>query len=249
MKKIILSFTLAILFGTLAFYSCDEVGPVIIEEPEENATTVLRIKNSNPTDTATIYLTLSPGNGWVSDVNGMFGISSTNKLQGNFTLNPGDSLTYQTPNGLALSGNFSFGYPPINCPVGITLYEFTINNGGTIKYAQETVEISCVAGVSSLGKYTLYNDGGGKWEANPNYMDVRSFHNDSMGENTGLVGVYPYGCTNCTDTAGKPDCIINPETPQSQSICNVSRDANKSGGTIKIEYLGLINNSLKRNKK
>ena len=201
-------------------------------EVAKGTTTLLRIKNSNP-DTVLVYLTLSGGKGWVSDVNGIFGIVSTyNNLQGSFMLAPNDSLDYTTPDSLGLSGNISFGYAPVNCPVGITVYEFTLNNAGTVKYAQETAEISCVAGVNSLGKITLY-EGGGKWEANPNYMDVREIHNDSIGKNSGLVGVFPYGCTNCTDTAGKPDCVTNPEKPQSQSICNISRDANKSGGAVK----------------
>ncbi|HWY11942.1 MAG TPA: hypothetical protein VN026_11485 [Bacteroidia bacterium] len=242
MKKIV-AVTFLILLVILLFtclWRIPNNNNVESKNVADSTTTILRIKNSNPTQTITVYLTLSCGAGWVSDVNGMFGIVSSKKSQGSFILNPNDSLDYITPDSLGLSGNFSFGYPPVNCPVGITLYEFTLNNAGTIKFSQETTEISCVAGVSSLGKITLY--GGGNWEANPNYMNVRFIKNDSMGKNSGLVGVFPYGCTNCTDTAGKPDCITNPEKPQSQAICNISRDANNSGGIVKVEFIGLINN-------
>jgi len=241
MKKI-----LSILALSLILFSCEtkieEKIDVNVNINADSAITLLRIKNSNP-DTALVYLTLGGGAGWVSNVNGIFGIVSTNLLQGSFKLAPNDSLDYSTPDSLAIMGNISFAYAPVNCPVGITLYEFTLNNAGTVNMAQETIEISCVAGVSSLGRFTLY--GGGTWEANQNYMNVTTIYNDSMGKNTGLVGVYPYGCTNCTNTAGMPTCITNPETPQTQNICNISRNANNSGGIVKIEFLGLINNQLK----
>ncbi len=232
MKKLVL------LFAVISMWLCIYIP--ICNKRHVPKTTTICVKNSNPTDTVTVYLTLSAGTGWVSNVNGIFGIASTNLSQGCFYLAPNDSVIYVTPDTLALSGNISFGYPPLNCPVGITLYEFTLNNASTVPYAQETVEISCVAGVSSIGRFKL--SGGGKWSATTAYPNVTTIQNDSMGKNTGRAGVYPYGCTNCTNTAGMSNCITTPEACDTLNICNVQRNAGKNGGLVKIEFLGLINN-------
>ena len=43
------------------------------EKPAVEKTTILKVRNSHPTDTVLVYLTLSGGKGFVSDVNGVFG--------------------------------------------------------------------------------------------------------------------------------------------------------------------------------
>lgn len=221
MKKIILSLLLSAIF-----FSCFE---------QRTRTTTVTVKNSSDT-TITVFLTLGGTSKWVQNVNGIFGITGSGS-QGSFILNPGDSSVY-TPKK-PIQGNISFAYPPINCPVGITLYEFCLNNYGTVKDAQETVEISCVAGVSSVGRFTLM--GGTAWSATTLYPTVTTFSNSTMGNNTNLVGVYPYGCTNCTNTAGMPTCITTADTPDSVNICNVQRFAKGSGGNVRIEFFGLTN--------
>lgn len=199
--------------------------------------TQLQIKNGSSTDTVTVYLTLSGGADFVSDVNGIFGIKSDNKLQGSFQLNPNDSLSYACPSDKAISGNISFWNPPLNCPyAGTTLYEFTLNNSGTVEKAQETVDISCVAGVTSIGSISF--SGGGNWTDNVNNDSVTYIRNKELYQNTGLSGVFPYGCTNCTNTQGAPDCTGHPDyaTPNTNKLCNVQRNAEQSGGKVTITY-------------
>jgi len=204
----------------------------------DSTTTIVKVKNTNANDTVLVYLTIGDGSGYVTDVNGVFGIKSSNKLQGSFYLNPGDSVSYVCPKDKGISGNISFWNPPVNCPYpGITLYEFTINNKGTVVNAQETVDISCVAGVTSIGIIEL--SGGGNWTDNHGNDSVTFFQNNTLGGNTNISGVFPYGCTNCVNQGGAPDCTGHPpySTPCTKNICNVQRNANNSGGTVTISYI------------
>lgn len=198
--------------------------------------TTLEIHNESQTDTVLVYLTISPGKGFVSDVNGIFGISSTKKTQGAFYLDPGATVKYEYA-GLAISGNISFWQAPVNCPYpGITLYEFTLNNKGTVKKAQETFDISCVAGVTTLGSIT--GKGGGAW-TNGRGDTVVTVQNGPLYTNTGLSGVFPYGCTGCIDTSGATKCKGSAAfaKPNKHNICNISRDASLSGGSVRITYI------------
>ena len=171
----------------------------------------------------------------ISDVNGIFGIKSDEKLQGGVILIPKQILSYTSDKPIA--GNISFNDLPLNCPYPApTLFEFTLNNYGTITKAQETTDISCVYGVTSIGKITY--SGGGIWNSGQNDT-IRKIQNGSIYKNTGLKGVYPYGCTTCTGRDGMVDCNNKKryEKVNKKAICNIQRDASESGGNVKISYI------------
>ena len=200
--------------------------------------TTLKIKNLHDCDTVLVYLTLNDyGKKYIHNVNEVFGIKSGTKLQGSFKLAPNDSVEF-TPIHKALSGNISFGTPPLNCPYpGITLFEFTLNNDGIEKNSQETVDISCVAGVTAYGLMELI--GGGIWTDNLHSYAIDSIENNLLYHNTGISGVFPFGCTNCTNHKGAPNCKGRPiyGSPNMHKICNVQRNAKNSGGEVCISYL------------
>ena len=129
---------------------------------------------------------------------------------------------------------------PNNCPVnefpyGNNIFEFTLNNAFGITASQETVEISCVAGVNSLMSSNL--TGGGNWTATTGIDSVTSFHNDSLYKNTGLIGVFPYGCDDCTASVSPPCDSIKPYAePQTKPICVISRSSKNNGGTVYLIF-------------
>ncbi len=214
-----------VLFGLYLFTNSTE---------SKNKTT-LKIENLSK-DTITAYLTLDDnGKDWISDVNGIFGITSDEKLQGGVILAPNQVLSYTSDKPIA--GNISFNQLPLNCPFPApTLFEFTLNNHGTVNKAQETSDISCVYGVTSIGKITF--SGGGVWNSGQNDT-VYTIQNDALYKNTGLKGVYPYGCTTCTGRSGMIDCNNKKkyEKVNKKSICNIQRDASKNGGVVKISFI------------
>jgi len=241
MKKYFTLGFIGLVIATLVylFYPCSQTCPA----PTYPVTT-LTVKNSHPADTITAYLTLGGCEGCLTDVKGIFGITDSG-AQGSFTLIPNQELSYSSPAGSAFEGNICFLAPPINCPNGNNICEFALNNNNTSDtMAQETVEISCVAGVTYIAKYTLKD--GGNWTATTGYDSIRTFHNDTIGANSGKIGVFPYGCDDCTKSTDKrPSCVTNPEPAQKLPICNVSRNARQSGGSVLIEYLRPIGVPLK----
>jgi len=88
--------------------------------------------------------------------------------------------------------------------------------------------------------------GGGGWNAGSTQPTITTFANKAIGENTGLVGVFPYACDNCTASVAPPICTTppvgapNPPQPQAQPICNVQRDASTAGGTVAIVFTGFV---------
>jgi hypothetical protein len=188
-----------------------------------------------------VYFTLGAGAGntTLADLSFVTPVQG-NPLQGYFTLAANGSQTYTPPAGTTLIGNLSFGGPPINCPTGsfpnaVNLFEFALDlaSGG-----QETVDISCVAGVNAELSVTLA--GGGGWNAGNTQPSVTTFQNGAIGTNTGRVGVYPVSCDVCTASQAPPICNppVQSETPQSEPICNVQRPASTSGGTVTVTYMG-----------
>ena len=143
--------------------------------------------------------------------------------------------------GLGLNGNFSFGTPPLNCPCvewqeGVNLAEFIVNNsfqpGG-----QETVDISCVCGANAFIKMEL---SAGDWTTNGGAIAVSSMANSTRFQNRGLVGVFPYGCDNCTSSDAPPSCVgQQPDQANTLPICNVQRPAaSNEGGTVHVTFAG-----------
>ena len=211
---------------------------VIITEPLETANTQLTLVNKTA-DSLLVYLTLSgyPASDTlhVKSVNGIFGITESG-LVGSFYLASKDSVSYTSK--LWFSGNVSFGSQPLNCsttawPTGVNPFEFNLNCG------QESIDISAMGGVNCLLEVNLV--GGPEWQATPTYPDVRYFYNDSMWLNHGLLGVFPYGCTDCVDTLGKQACQTPAEAPNLTRICNPTRAAGVTGGRVVVKFLGYTN--------
>lgn len=211
--------------------------------PTATPSTALCVTNQTD-DTVLVWLTLSVygdtmGPYYVQDVQGIFGIPNSGSI-GSFLLAPNDTLCYQST--LALSGNLCFGGQPVNCPstqfpTATNIFEFTLNNNACGEYQQESVEISCVAGVNSYLKGRLLGDG---WIVTTNIDTVRYFANDTLGNNRNRYGVFPTGCTNCTNQQGAPSCspALTFEAPNDQPICIIQRPANLSGGSVICTFNG-----------
>ena len=204
--------------------------------------TQLQITNST-TDSVVVYFTLGAesNNTTLADLSSFVTPVTGNTLQGYFTLGPNASQSYTPAVGTALIGNLCFGGPPINCPNGsfpnaVNLFEFALDLGS----GQETIDISCVAGVNATLSVAL--SGGGGWNAGGTQPSVTSFQNGAIGTNTGRVGVYPVSCDICTASQAPPICTppVQAETPQSEAICNVQRDASSSGGTVAVSFQGFL---------
>lgn len=196
-------------------------------------TELVLVNNSN--DSVLVYLTLSgypsqDSSIYIQNVHGIFGILDSG-LVGSFYLGSKDTVIYTSYK--AFSGNVSFGAQPINCftkawPTGVNPFEFNLNDG------QESIDISAIGGVNCILHVDLL--GGPKWLAGTHYPDVRHFLNDTLYGNTGKVGVFPYGCTNCTDTIGRQPCQTPSVKPNTDHICNPTRAAGEHGGFVILTF-------------
>jgi len=211
-----------------------------------NSQTVLELTNATDQDVQ-VYITLDATPGCIQNVADLtFVTNSVNNLQGWFTLAPNGLVSYIPPEGVGVNGNFAFGTLPINCPTdafpnGVNLAEFILNNSFQGLGAQETIDISAVAGVNCYIQFSM--SGGGAWNAGATEPNVTEFENKSLNDNCGQVGVYPYGCDDCTRRVVPPECTGPPPPPpygncQSAPICNVQRDASTAGGTVSITFMG-----------
>lgn len=200
-----------------------------------------------------LYLTLGATLGCIQDVKDIPFITGhipDNNLQGYFELDrkgKSDRVKYTPPLGMGINGNVTLDGPPINCadvafPSGVNLAEFILNNSFQSGNPQETIDISCVPGANALFEFSM--QGGGNWNAGSLDPNVTSFENGSLGNNLGKVGVFPFGCDDCTRSVKPPHCsnppqgAPNPPIPQSSPICNVQRSASSSGGTVTITLKG-----------
>jgi hypothetical protein len=230
MKKYIFLFLVIISVFSLISYVAKK------EKNIDNTTSNTGFEIVNTTkDSVIMYLTINAptDSTWVQNVDGIFGINSS-QLQGSVWVQPNDTLKY-TPT-LSFSGNVSFGTPPQNCPTkqfvnGVNLFEWSVN---IPKGSNEGLDLSCMAGVNCIMKIDLI--GGADWIANG--KSVRVIKNKKMWHNTGIYGVFPYGCTNCTNTEGKQSCQKPNEKPNTEKICTPTRNTNEKGGKIRISFLG-----------
>ncbi len=205
-------------------------------------TTTLHVRNDSGI-AVTTYITLGATPGCVQDVSQITGASITKMypLMGHFLLAPGSSVTLAAPAGMGFNGNFSFNTPPLNCPTpqlpdGVNLAEFIINNGFQ-QYGQETIDNSCVAGANAFIKFELSAD---DWSTNGGHTAVKTIENGVKLDNTGRIGVFPYGCDNCTSSNNPPSCVgKQPQYANKDPICNVQRSAGSNkGGSVTIVYKG-----------
>ena len=201
--------------------------------------TIIEITNESCQDSVLTYLTLGADTNFITNVNGVFGIKDSG-LQGSFWMHKDSVYTYEY-DSKGISGNITFDTVPLNCPAGTfttgtNLFELTINNDGTVKDAQESIDISNVSGCNSLGKFSM--SGGGSWVSGGN--DITSFYNSKLYDNYNKSGVFPFKCTQCTSVSGYQPCLdsLKSPKPQPHHICNVSRDAKLSGGKVRLTFLG-----------
>lgn len=192
------------------------------------------------------YITLGATPRCVQDVStltlsGGFLITTLFPLMGTFTLPAGATTRVTAPEGLGLNGNLSFGTPPLNCPCpewpeGVCLAEFIINNGFQ-PGGQETVDISCVCGANAFLQIKL---SAADWTTNGGAIAVDGIANATRLQNTGLVGVFPYGCDNCTSSDNPPSCVgQQPDQANALPICNVQRPAGANeGGVVHVTFAG-----------
>ena len=162
-------------------------------------------------------------------------------LMGNFLLPAHTTTIVTAPAGLGTNGNVTFGTPPLNCPCpdwpeGVNLAEFIVNNGFQVN-GQETVDISCVCGANAFIHIQLHAS---DWTANGGAIQVDKITNGTRYNNTGRVGVFPYGCDNCTSSDNPPTCVgQHPEYANRNPICTVQRPAcGNDGGTVVIVFDG-----------
>jgi hypothetical protein len=207
----------------------------------------LLVVTNNSGSSVQAYLTFGAVPGCMNDVRQVpWNITVTDtrtNQQGYFNLDAGQSVSYTPPSGMGISGNVAFGSAPMNCPPGnypngINLGEFILNNAFQGAGAQETIDNSCVDGVNATIMFSM--TGGGAWNGGPTKPNVTSFQNQGRDSNVGLVGVFPWGCDNCTVRTNPPSCQSYTGACQPASICNVQRDAVNSGGTVTISFGGFI---------
>jgi hypothetical protein len=207
--------------------------------------TELVIKNCSKQD-VTVWITLGATPGCLQNVAKIpYVMNVLSALVGNFVLKAGKStLAYAPDGGLGFNANLSFDTQPQNCPTvacpnGVNIFEFILNNQFQSGSPQETVDISCVAGVNCRIMAEL---GGDEWNAGPTVPRIKRIENGPIGTNTGRIGVYPVGCDTCISSTNPPFCSNPPayETPQAEAICNVQRPASHHGGIVEVEYLGKL---------
>jgi hypothetical protein len=218
----------------------------------DTATTHLTVTN-NSGAVVQVYLTLGSVAGCARNVtlnDVPFVTNRVNQSQGWFNVAPHDSVTYTAPSDTCMSGNFSFGGPPQNCPDrgqfpnGMNLAEFTLNNGTQGANAQETVDISGVYGVNAHLQFQL--SGGGPWNDGAGQRTITGFENQGLLQNIGLSGVFPYGCDDCTRRTSPTVTCPGPNVPpfpnmcDATHICNVQRDAATAGGTVQVIFNGFM---------
>jgi hypothetical protein len=237
MKKI-----LSLALFVLGMGSCTEIVEVEVA-PSPTSMTVY----NHSKDTVLVYLTLGTTPGCVRNVNEVDWVQDTVQgqrgLQGTFLLMPGDSTVSYNSDTLGFNGVLSFNFAPDNCPSpsytnGINQFEFIINNSFQAGNPQETVDISCVHGVNGVIRVNLSDS---NWNAGPTIPMVQSFANTMDKNQLGIAGVFPFACTHCTDYIGAPTCIPLPQPVNKTAICNVQRNANNNGGTVKVIWLGAVN--------
>lgn len=205
--------------------------------------TVLQVRNDSAAK-VTVYITLGATQGCVQDVAQITGANITKMypLMGHFDLSSKTTVVLSAPAGMGFNGNFSFNTPPLNCPTpqlpdGVVLAEFIINNGFQ-QYGQETIDVSCVAGANAFVAFEMSED---DWSSNfGKIAAIKSISNGTKLDNTNRVGVFPYGCDNCTSSNNPPSCVgQQPQYANKEPICNVQRPAGSNkGGILTAVYKG-----------
>lgn len=249
MKKRFYGFLALIAIGVITYFTFEKCfgKKECCETSGINGNTEVCVVNATK-DTVNVFLTLGSDTNYVTNVNGVFGITEVG-LKGYFTLLPNDTVSYQSPLNKGFNGNLSFGDYANNCPdttvfpLGMNIFEFALNNNfNGIPNAQETIDISCVSGVNcKIGCNFSQNN----WNAGDT-VGFTSIENSYLYDNVGRIGVFPFGCDSCTVIKNPPICPNHKKfsQPQSKSICNVQRNATLKGGKLYVIYGGVLNGEI-----
>jgi hypothetical protein len=210
--------------------------------------TKIKLTNQNAKDVLT-YITLGATAGCIVDVEKIIfsekvELTKVADLMGHFILKGNSSIYLEAPNNEGFNGNISFNTPPMNCksaelPNGMNVAEFIVNNGFQGLNSQETIDNSCVAGANAKIKFSMDAD---DWTTDSGTVNVSEFENNEWDKNTNVIGVFPYGCDNCTASVSPPSCIgKQPQFVSSRPLCNVQRSAeNNKGGTVEIAFVEFL---------
>ena len=170
-------------------------------------------------------------------------------LQGSFTLQAHQTVSWNSFNGGVATGSITFRAFPQSCPTpggpcGVTKGEFAINLG------HESVDISSVDGINAIMAMDLSDGGANPWPADPNGSRVAQNSGTLTGDKTAW-GVFPYRCTQCAAIGNTPPTACNPLGPAQQSYCKEGTESNPQpvrcqlnrttgGGTVKFIFKGAM---------
>ncbi len=170
-------------------------------------------------------------------------------LQGSFTLQANQTVSWNSFNGALATGAVTFRAPPQSCPIsggpcGVTKGEFAINIGN------EAVDVSSVDGINAIMAMDLSDGGATPWPSNPSGGQVAQNSGTLTGDKTAW-GVFPYRCTKCAAIGNAPDTKCNPLGPAMQSYCKAGTEHSPqpvvcqlnrtgAGGTVKFIFKGAM---------
>ena len=170
-------------------------------------------------------------------------------LQGSFTLQGNQAVSWNSFNGGVAAGAVTFRAPPQSCPTpggpcGVTKGEFAINIGN------EAVDVSSVDGINAIMAMDLSDGGATPWPSAPNGGRVAQNSGTLTGDKTAW-GVFPYRCTQCAAIGDAPATDCNPLGSAQQSYCKDGTESNPqpvkcqlnrtgAGGTVKFIFRGAM---------
>jgi hypothetical protein len=170
-------------------------------------------------------------------------------LQGSFTLQANQTVSWNSFNGGLATGAVTFRAFPQSCPTsggpcGVTKGEFAINIGN------EAVDVSSVDGINAIMAMDLSDGGATPWPSNPSGGQVAQNSGTIAGDKTAW-GVFPYRCTQCAAVGDAPGTTCNPLGPAMQSYCKAGTEhdpqpvrcqLNRSGagGTVTFIFKGAV---------
>lgn len=167
-------------------------------------------------------------------------------LQGSFTLQPQQTVSWNSFNGRVAAGNVAFRAAPQFCstpggPSGVTLGEFAINIG------KEAVDISSVDGINAIMAMDLSEGGATPWPSNPNGSGKVAQNSGTLTGDKTAWGVFPYRCTKCAAIGDAPPTRCNPLGPAEKRYCKDGSESDPkpvkcqlnrtgAGGTVKFFF-------------
>jgi hypothetical protein len=169
-------------------------------------------------------------------------------LQGSFTLQANQTVSWNSFNGALVTGAVTFRAQPQSCPIpggpcGVTKGEFAINIGN------EAVDVSSVDGINAIMAMDLSEGGATPWPSNPSGGQVAENSGTIAGDKTAW-GVFPYRCTKCAAIGDAPGTTCNPLGPAMQSYCKAGTEHDPqpvcqlnrtgAGGTVKFTFKGAM---------